>query len=225
MDSENQSSLFKRLLLIIISSVSGGIVFLIIIIVVLSSLLIVSVTDDDKNSESDETFGKVIYNAKFTVTGWAFPVLGCSYASINNKSFPSYSGHTGVDINIGVVGKPVLAVDNGRVIISTAKRNSQGNYVSYGEYIVLQHQTDEGSNILTYYCHMSPNSRMVNAGDMVEKGQQIGVVGTTGNSSGPHLHFEVRQGGLVINPLPYLQSIVDSDELNTDTDIRDEGSD
>ena len=217
--------MIKKIWKIIISSIVGVIMFWIIMIVVLSSLIVNAFTDDDRNSESDETFGKVVYNAKYTVIGWCFPVLGCSYANINNKHYPSYAGHTGVDINIGVIGKPVLAVSDGRVIISKAKLNGRGEYISYGEYVVIQCQTKEGNNLLTYYCHMSPGSRRVNAGDTVEKGQQIGVVGSTGNSSGPHLHFEVREAGRPINPLPFLESIVDSDEIESDTDIRDEGSD
>lgn len=214
----------KNFLKIIIGSIIGMLIFWIILIVCLNSMVVNAFSDEDKNSESDEVYGKVVYNAKYTVNGWCFPVAGCSYASINNKSYPSYFGHTGVDINIGVVGKPVLAVADGRVIVSTAKKNLLGNYVSYGEYIVIQHQTKENGLLLTYYCHMSPESRRVNAGDEVVAGQQIGIVGTTGNSSGPHLHFEVRQNGVPINPLPFLQSIVDSDELNTETDIRDDSN-
>lgn len=209
---------------IMIGSLIGIIIFWIILIVCLGSLTVNAFTNDEK-FENDEAYGKIVYNAKYTVTGWCFPVGGCSYANINNKFFPSYAKHTGVDINIGVIGKPVLAVADGRVIISTAKRNKNGLYVSYGEYIAIQHQDPNAGMLVTYYCHMSPNSRTVNAGDNVIAGQQIGVVGSTGNSTGPHLHFEVRKNGAILNPLPFLQSIVDSDELNTETDIRDEGSD
>lgn len=215
----------SKFLKIIVSSIVGFIVFLIIIIVGLCSLVANAFSDDEiNNSESDEVYGKVVYNAKYTVMGWCFPVGDCSYANINNKHYPSYVGHTGVDINIGVTGKPVLAVADGRVIISMAKKNIFGNYVSYGEYVAIQHQMEDGSSLITYYCHMSPNSRLVNAGDTVVAGQQIGIVGTTGNSTGVHLHFEVRENGHPINPLPFLESIVDSDEINSDTDIRDDSN-
>lgn len=215
----------SKFLKFIISSIVGFVIFLIIIIVGFTSLVSNAFSDEDiSNAESDEVYGKLIYNAKYTVTGWCFPVGDCSYANINNKTYPSYSGHTGVDINIGVVGKPVLAVADGKVIISMAKKNIFGNYVSYGEYVAIQHQLENGKSLVTYYCHMSPNSRLVNAGDTVVAGQQLGIVGTTGNSTGIHLHFEIRENGQPINPLPYLQSIVDSDEKESDSDIRDDSN-
>ena len=52
---------------------------------------------------------------------------------------------------------------------------------------------------------MSPNTRTVSKGDEVVQGQVLGIVGTTGNSTGLHLHFEVRINGRCVNPLPYLQ--------------------
>ena len=58
---------------------------------------------------------------------------------------------------------------------------------------------------MTLYGHMSPDSRAVSKGDEVVQGQVLGIVGTTGNSTGLHLHFEVRVNGRCVNPLPYLQ--------------------
>ena len=58
---------------------------------------------------------------------------------------------------------------------------------------------------MTLYAHMSPNSRTVSKGEYVAQGQVLGIVGTTGNSTGLHLHFEVRINGKCVNPLPYLQ--------------------
>lgn len=133
-------------------------------------------------------------------SGYIFPVAGCSKSNIANKSYPSYRGHTGVDINIGVVGKSVLAVKAGTVAISTALTNSSGGYRSYGEYIVINHH----DGTMTLYAHMLAGSRRVFAGQSVSQGQAIGTVGSTGNSTGTHLHFEVRVNGNPVNPIPYL---------------------
>lgn len=137
---------------------------------------------------------------KPSASGYIFPVRGLSKANINNKNYPSYAGHTGVDVNIGVTGKDVVAVKAGTVVISTAKINSEGDYFSYGEYVVISH----GDGTMTLYGHMLANSRKVKVGDKVSQGQTIGTVGSTGNSSGTHLHFEVRINGKPVNPLPYL---------------------
>ena len=136
---------------------------------------------------------------KPSASGYIFPVQGLSKANINNKNYPSYRGHTGVDVNIGVVGKNVVAVKDGTVVKSKA-HISNGKYFSYGEYVVISH----GDGTMTLYGHMLANSRKVQVGDKVKQGQVIGTVGSTGNSTGTHLHFEVRVGGSPVNPLPYL---------------------
>ena len=133
-------------------------------------------------------------------SGYIFPVAGCSKSNIANKSYPSYSGHTGVDVNIGVTGKSVVAVKSGTVEISTALVGSNGGYRSYGEYVVINHH----DGTMTLYAHMLAGSRQVSVGQNVSQGQVIGTVGSTGNSTGTHLHFEVRVGGHPVNPLPYL---------------------
>ena len=122
--------------------------------------------------------------------------------------YPSYSGHTGVDINRGVTGKSVVAVKDGTVVTSTALKNSDGSYRSYGECIMISH--NDGT--LTVYAHMLAGSRTVFENQTVKQGQVIGTVGSTGNSTGNHLHFEVRvltnSGGKptykTVNPIPYL---------------------
>ena len=153
-------------------------------------------------------------------SGYIFPVAGLSKANINNKSYPSYSGHTGVDVNINVVGKSVVAVKDGTVVTSKAITGSiknydsngkyVGSYSSYGEYVIINHH----DGTMTLYAHMKPGSRKVSVGDKVKQGQVIGIVGNTGNClprptpsrplQGTHLHFEVRISGKPVNPLPYL---------------------
>ena len=58
---------------------------------------------------------------------------------------------------------------------------------------------------MTLYAHMLSGSRRVSKGEEVVQGQVLGTVGSTGNSTGPHLHFEVRINGRAVNPIPYLQ--------------------
>ena len=112
-----------------------------------------------------------------------------------------YSGHTGVDFSgSGISGKPVLAVKSGTVVTSRALKYPNGNYRSYGEYIVINHH----DGTMTLYAHGAPGSRLVREGQSVSQGQQIMSVGTTGNSTGYHLHFEVRVNGRPVNPTPYL---------------------
>ena len=149
--------------------------------------------------EESEKGGSVTYVSSPSAAGYIFPVQGLSKANIKNKTYPSYSGHTGVDVNINVVGKNVVAVKDGTVVKSEA-RIENGIYYSYGEYIVINHH----DGTMTLYAHMQAGSRTVSVGDTVSQGQVIGKVGSTGNSTGPHLHFEVRINGRPDNPLPYL---------------------
>ena len=143
-------------------------------------------------------------------SGYIFPVQGLSKANIRNKTYPSYPGHTGVDVNINVTGKNVVAAKSGTVVTSTALKNSSGSYRSYGEYIMISH----GDGTITLYAHLLAGSRKVKEGDRVSQGQVIGTVGSTGNSTGNHLHFEVRVSTYnsslgrysykAVNPLQYL---------------------
>ena len=130
-------------------------------------------------------------------SGYIRPVVGYSITT----GWMGYSGHTGVDFSgAGISGKPVLAAKAGTVVTSTALRNSNGTYRSYGEYIVINHH----DGTMTLYAHGAPGSRLVIPGQTVSQGQQIMSVGTTGNSTGYHLHFEVRVNGRPVNPTPYL---------------------
>lgn len=111
------------------------------------------------------------------------------------------SFHTGVDIAPPhrIVGSAVaIAAADGRVIKASHSRYGYGNHV----------MIDHGGGVYTLYGHAS--RLLVKAGDMVKKGEPILIIGSTGNSTGPHLHFEVRIGGSsihnIVNPLPYIIS-------------------
>jgi murein DD-endopeptidase MepM/ murein hydrolase activator NlpD len=100
--------------------------------------------------------------------------------------------HKGVDL-AGAIGTPIHAAADG--IVSRADWFS-----SYGLYVSLEH----GGTLQTRYGHMSRLN--VAAGQRVHKGDVIGYIGTTGRSTGPHLHYEVRIAGEAVNPVPYLQA-------------------
>lgn len=133
-----------------------------------------------------------------SAAGYVNPIPGKSKSNITTGYY-SYSGHTGVDFACAG-GTPIVAVKDGTVVISEAKKNANGSYRSYGEYIVINHH----DGTMTLYAHGKPGSRLVSPGDSVKQGQRIMSVGTTGNSTGNHLHFEVRVKGRVVNPTPYL---------------------
>ena len=97
--------------------------------------------------------------------------------------------HKGLDIAASS-GNPVIAAASGTVVKSYFSS-------SYGNYVVISH----GGGLMTAYAHMT--RRLVSAGQTVAAGQQVGTVGSTGNSTGPHLHFEVYVGGSTTNPMNY----------------------
>lgn len=133
-----------------------------------------------------------------SAAGYISPLPGRTKSNITT-GYGAYAGHTGADFACPS-GTAIYAVKSGTVVTSKAMRNSKGNYKSYGEYIVIDHH----DGTMTLYAHMFPGSRMVSEGASVAQGQQIGKVGTTGNSTGNHLHFEVRINGKAVNPNPYL---------------------
>lgn len=102
--------------------------------------------------------------------------------------------HTGVDI-AAPDGTPIRAVADGLVVSSG---NKLDGYSKYGKIVVLQH----GNGIQTFYAHNRRNS--VKAGECVKLGEEIAEVGASGNATGYHLHFEIREDGRPIDPLEYL---------------------
>lgn len=101
--------------------------------------------------------------------------------------------HTGIDISYGgQYGTTVVAANSGTVIFSGWKSG-------YGNTVMIDH----GGQMVTLYAHNQ--SLLVSAGQNVNVGQAIALGGSTGNSTGPHLHFEVRKNGNYVNPLSYLK--------------------
>ncbi len=103
----------------------------------------------------------------------------------------SYHGALDLCVSGGSYGKNISAAESGTVITASY-------HWSYGNYVVVDH----GNGLSTLYAHCS--SLAVGAGQSVSKGQTIAYVGSTGNSTGPHLHFEVRINGSRVNPSGYI---------------------
>ena len=118
------------------------------------------------------------------------PVSGTITSRFGNRESIRTSGHTGLDI-AAPYGTPIKAAADGTVTFA-------GYSGGYG-YVV---KMDNGNGIETYYAHCS--RLYVSAGDTIEAGDTIAAVGSTGNSTGNHLHFEIRVNGSVINPQNYL---------------------
>ena len=130
--------------------------------------------------------------------GFISPIPGKTKRNITT-GWLGYSGHTGVDFACAA-GTTIQAAKGGTVEISTALKNANGSYRSYGEYILINHH----DGTMSLYAHGLANSRRVQKGDTVSQGQQIMSVGSTGNSTGNHLHFEIWLNGVRVNPTNYL---------------------
>ncbi len=132
-------------------------------------------------------------NAAVTPSGW--PVEGGWISSgfgVRADPFNGYqSQHEGVDIASNM-GSPVLAMGDGVV-------SHSGEKAGYGLLVEVTHE----SGLITRYAHSS--AVLVRVGDRVQKGQSIALVGTSGRSTGPHLHFEVVRNGTSVDPMRYLQ--------------------
>lgn len=130
--------------------------------------------------------------------GFTRPVPGRITSPFGYRMHPIFKRrifHSGVDIG-APYGTPIKAANSGRVIFV-------GWYSGYGKVVIIDHGTINGLPTTTLYAHMS--TTIAKQGTNVAKGSVIGKVGTTGYSTGPHLHFEVRQKGNPVNPLNFIR--------------------
>lgn len=126
--------------------------------------------------------------------GWPIPGhtrISSPFGYRTHPVFKTKKLHTGIDIPAGT-GTNVVAAAGGKVIYS-------GNLGGYGKTIMVDH----GGGIVTLYAHNS--SLVASQGQSVAKGAVIAKVGSTGVSTGPHSHFEVRKNGAYVNPIPWLR--------------------
>ncbi len=142
------------------------------------------------NSSGFSTSANIDYSKTNLGIALIKPVNGKISSRFGVRSSIRSSVHTGLDIATST-GTPIKAAAGGKVIFSGTKG-------SYGKMIVIDH----GNGVETYYCHCS--SLLASAGETVSQGEVIAKVGSTGNSTGPHLHLEIRVNGVAKNPQNYL---------------------
>lgn len=115
--------------------------------------------------------------------GFGLDPNACSFCSTNHK---------GIDLGHGR-GTHIYAAGPGTV-------THAGRYGGYGNAVVIDH----GGNLISLYGHMGYGTLTVRVGDTVKAGIQIGQEGSTGNSTGPHVHFELRKSGVAFDPEPFM---------------------
>lgn len=154
-------------------------------------LLANGLEDFDEHEIGDKIF---IPGVKIHFADFIWPVVNCRITSRfglrRHPIFRERRFHEGLDL-ARWYGTPIRASCDGKVIFA-------GRQAGYGKLIILKHK----NGFLTRYGHLS--SCLIKKGQFVKAGQVIGKMGSTGYSTGPHLHFEVRKYGRAVNPLKYL---------------------
>jgi len=121
---------------------------------------------------------------------------GIRTITVNGKT--STGTHNGIDLVAAKGTDYIVAFESG--IVTYARGDVTGSTPSEGNSVYIDH----GNGYKTYYFHMKPKSVLVKAGDLVRRGQKIGYMGTTGNSTGAHLHFGIKMNNAWVDPEPYL---------------------
>ena len=153
-------------------------------------------------ARQSEALGKMISkNTQGTtvkvVSGFMKPIAGPITSPFGYRMHPIFKRqiyHSGIDIG-GINGGKIRASNSGKVLYA-------GWYGGYGKVVIIDHGVINGQPITTLYAHMS--GYVVSPGQNVLKGQVVGYEGSTGYSTGPHCHFEVRVNGKPQNPLNYI---------------------
>jgi murein DD-endopeptidase MepM/ murein hydrolase activator NlpD len=158
--------------------------------------------DPDNIAKEDELLDEIVQNVsleKFWEGKFQYPVDEPCISSyfggsrIYNGTYRYY--HTGIDFSVCTANNiNIYAASPGKVVFA-------GPLVIHGNSVIIDH----GQGIFTMYTHQSQID--VNVGDFVEPGQLIGLIGNTGRSTGPHLHFEVWVNGVEANPISWLQRV------------------
>lgn len=202
------SGMKKKLIMLV-----AGILIFIILVTILVTIIL-----DESDNEKNKTGA---YNALASYSFW-WPIggqeittdeYGKNYAigeptgvnifSDYKDRNPERPDHNGIDINSvdinGVKqgeGYHYIIASKGGTVITSHLSDSAGEYVAI----------DHGDGFVTKYMHMYEGSRAVSEGDIVKQGQILGLMGNTGHSTGPHLHFQIELNGEVVDPLQYVSA-------------------
>ena len=168
---------------------------------VISGKLITSVTLSIASGEMRTLKKATIssYTGNATTGIWQKPVQGVVSSPYGKREAPTAgasTNHKGIDIAANN-NTPVYAPANGRITFCNY-------YGGYGKCIQMDNGTINGKKVTSLYGHL--NTILVSYNQNVSQGQQIGAVGSTGNSTGPHLHFEILENGTNVNPINYIGS-------------------
>ena len=220
-------SLFSLKIKMIIIGVAIGI-FIVVIFPVVALMSVFSDDDtqsDDKKQEGSSSSSSTTITVNEVISsdnmkkyeGAVFPMPFETWDSnkdvVTSQFSPSRTitvngvvqtrAHTGIDLVVISISNPkICSVLSGKVVVSKA-----GN-TGYGNYVVIEHKSAENITFYTLYGHMKEGSIMVAEGTEVQAGQVLGIMGSTGNSTGAHLHFEIRinknSSSNAVDPFEYL---------------------
>ena len=183
-----------------ISVIIGVIIF----ILILCATQILNVGENSEkhkinSNETGEVIEDIIYNGKFPMPIENFIKVTSKFGIREGHGVVS-TNHTGIDL-CGNLGSRVMAVKDGEVTHS-------GWQDGYGNCVEIKHIDEQENSFYTFYAHMRDNSLQVIKGQKIVTGQVLGIQGSTGNSTGDHLHFEIRKSSGTnkdtVDPAPYL---------------------
>lgn len=179
-----------------------GVVILVVLIILIPIIALSSVSKkvDEKNgniasgsssiqiSQDTKKYENASFPMPFETWDSSKDVITSPYGTRIDPITSKVSFHSGIDLVVRSISNPkICSVANGVVTLRTFNGRS-----SYGNGIEIMHTLEDGTVFFTFYAHMKDNSVVVSVGDTVEVGQVIGEMGSTGASTGNHLHFEVR---------------------------------
>ena len=179
----------------------GITVFILIMCCTYTQYFVIGNSEDTASDEGIKEIeqGELIYKGQFPMPIENFIEVTSKFGYRDAHGVVS-ANHTGIDL-CGNLGSRILAVQDGEV-------THAGWQGGYGNCVEIKHTNEQGNTFYSFYGHMRDNSLQVTQGQNVVLGQVIGTQGSTGNSTGDHLHFEIRTNSgsnrYAIDPAPYL---------------------